>query len=99
MNAGHPFLAEQKIREGKKKFTQLKRREPNTRFTEFIHDIQTSMNNSTIKYMDLTPLEMEVNMKTKGEQIVKDMYINKYQCKEKDKANIFVKKINIQSKY
>ena len=92
MNAGHPFLAEQKIREVKKKFTQLKRREPSTRFTEFIHDIQTSMNNSTIKYMDLTPLEMEVNMKTKGEQIVKDMYINKHRTMQRERQSKYLRK-------
>ena len=60
MNVGHPFLAEQKIREIKKKFTLLKRREPKTRFKDFIHDIQTAMNNSTVKYIGLTPIEMEI---------------------------------------
>ena len=92
MNGGHPFLAEQKIRELKKKFTLLKRREPNTRFKDFIRDIQTAMNNSTVKYIGLTPIEMEIEPKTEAEQIVKDMYINKQITMQRKRKSKYTRK-------
>ena len=53
MNHGHAFLAEQKIREMKKKLTKMKGRQPSMSISAAVQTVQRNMNGSLIGYIGL----------------------------------------------
>ena len=76
MNRGHAFMAEQKIREVKKKMTKLKSLTPKLSIAKTIELVETNMNATRIGYMDLSPVEIERHI-TDPKDILRKLYVGK----------------------
>ena len=92
MNKGHAFMAEQKIREVKKKLTKLKARDASQRIKKMLVLVEESMNNTNIGYLGISPMEIEREPASIGKDSVKKLYIGKKLTKHKERISRYVKK-------
>ena len=77
MNRGHAFMAEQKIRELKKKMTKLKSLTPKLSIAKTLKLVETNMNITRIGYMDLSPTEIEKEIVDPDQNALRKLYVGK----------------------
>ena len=92
MNRGHAFMAEQKIREGKKRLTKLKHRDPTQRIKRLLSLTERSMNNTHIGYLEVSPLEIEADTGNEIRDAVKKLYVGKKLTKHKEIHSRYTRK-------
>ena len=74
MNQGHAFMAEQKIRELKKKMTKLKSLTPKLSIAKALKTVESNINITRIGYMSLIPTEIEETFADPGRNTKKTIY-------------------------
>ena len=77
MNRGHAFMAEQKIRELKKKMTKLKSLSSKLPIAKTFKTIESNMNITRIGYMGLSPIEIEETYTDPTRNALRKLYIGK----------------------
>ena len=87
MNRGHAFMAEQKIRELKKKMTKLKSLTPKLSIAKTLKLVETNMNITRIGYMDLSPTEIEKEIVDPDQNALRKLYVGKRITDQRSRHN------------
>ena len=77
MNRGHAFMAEQKIRELKKKMRKLKSLTPKLSIAKTLKTVEANMNITRIGYMGLSPSEIEEEVGDPARNTLRKLYVGK----------------------
>ena len=77
MNKGHAFMAEQKIRELKKKMTKLKSLTPKLSIAKTLKTVEANINITRIVYIGLSPTEIEEEIADPAQNTLRKVYVGK----------------------
>lgn len=100
MNRGHAFLAEQKIRELKKKLTRLKSLDKTVWLKTVLPRVEKSMNKSIIRHLGFSPEILGKTPLNEKDKILKELYVGKKITNQKYRSSRWARKKdkNIKSK-
>ena len=85
MNHGHAFLAEEKIRELKKKLTKMKGRQPTMNIAAALQIVQNNMNASLIRYFGLSPQQIEREYADVTDETMRNLFVGDKITKQSDR--------------
>ena len=92
MNRGHAFMAEQKIRELKKKMTKMKSLNLKLPISKTLKTIESNMNITRIRYMGLSPIEIEETYTDPARNALRKLYISKKITDQRVKQQCYILK-------